>query len=292
MALKERIQEDMKTAMRSGEKERLMTVRMLLAKRSAPRAVRAAFDDQMRRNVPASPGARVERDDRITRQVADDDAGAVERRVVPLEPPLPAGLQHPDLPVVIISGHGNIETAVRATKLGAFDFIEKPLSIEKTVLTVRNALRQQKLELINADMAAALAKEYTMVGESVAMRALRNAASVWLSPESPKSREWLFARLSISKPARAKTPAYDAGAWKAWQFDRPPPHFAPSVDSMWGDPSPAPLWGEPVTVAVSRVKQPPRMVLPIGSSSSKSYQLRSRCPSRPRTAEAGVGSAT
>src|SRR4029453_14527913 len=54
--------------------------------------------------------------------------------------------------VVIISGHGNIETAVRATKLGAFDFIEKPLSIEKTVLTVRNALRQQRLVMINADM--------------------------------------------------------------------------------------------------------------------------------------------
>ena len=69
-----------------------------------------------------------------------------------------------DAAVVIISGHGNIETAVRATKLGAFDFIEKPLSIEKTVLTVRNALRQQRLELINADMAAALAREYTMVG--------------------------------------------------------------------------------------------------------------------------------
>ncbi len=63
-----------------------------------------------------------------------------------------------DAAVVIISGHGNIETAVRATKLGAFDFIEKPLSIEKTVLTVRNALRQQRLELINADMAAALAR--------------------------------------------------------------------------------------------------------------------------------------
>src|SRR5215210_5845405 len=83
-----------------------------------------------------------------------------------------------DASVVMISGHGNIETAVRATKLGAFDFIEKPLSIEKTVLTVRNALRQQKLELINADMAAALAKEYTMVGESVAMRALRKQISV------------------------------------------------------------------------------------------------------------------
>src|SRR6186997_599221 len=83
-----------------------------------------------------------------------------------------------DVAVVIISGHGNIETAVRATKLGAFDFIEKPLSIEKTILTVRNALRQQRLELINADMAAALAREYSMVGESVAMRALRKQISV------------------------------------------------------------------------------------------------------------------
>src|ERR687894_878692 len=83
-----------------------------------------------------------------------------------------------DAAVVIISGHGNIETAVRATKLGAFDFIEKPLSIEKTVLTVRNALRQQRLELINADMAAALSREYVMVGEAVAMRALRKQISV------------------------------------------------------------------------------------------------------------------
>jgi two-component system, NtrC family, nitrogen regulation response regulator NtrX len=80
--------------------------------------------------------------------------------------------------VVIISGHGNVETAVRATKLGAFDFIEKPLSIEKTVLTVRNALRQRRLERLNADLTAELAKEYAMVGESVAMRALRKQISV------------------------------------------------------------------------------------------------------------------
>ena len=83
-----------------------------------------------------------------------------------------------DAAVVIISGHGNVETAVRATKLGAFDFIEKPLSIERTVLTVRNALRQQRLELINAEMSAELAKEYSMVGESVAMRALRKQISI------------------------------------------------------------------------------------------------------------------
>src|SRR5207237_2500705 len=51
-----------------------------------------------------------------------------------------------DSQVVLISGHGNIESAVRAIKLGAFDFVEKPLSLEKTVLVVRNALRQRRLE--------------------------------------------------------------------------------------------------------------------------------------------------
>src|SRR5437763_9632489 len=76
-----------------------------------------------------------------------------------------------DAAVVIISGHGNIETAVRATKMGAFDFIEKPLSIEKTVLSVRNALRQRQLERANAEMSTELSEEYAMVGQSVAMRA-------------------------------------------------------------------------------------------------------------------------
>src|SRR5687767_13410861 len=50
-----------------------------------------------------------------------------------------------DVQVVIISGHGNIESAVRAIKMGAFDFVEKPLTLEKTVLVVRNALRQRTL---------------------------------------------------------------------------------------------------------------------------------------------------
>src|SRR5207245_7162034 len=83
-----------------------------------------------------------------------------------------------DAAVVIISGHGTVETAVRATKLGAFDFIEKPLSIEKTVLTVRNALRQRQLERVNQELAAELKEEYAMVGESVAMRALRKQIAV------------------------------------------------------------------------------------------------------------------
>ena len=55
--------------------------------------------------------------------------------------------------VVMISGHANIETAVRATKLGAFDFVEKPLSLEKVVLVVRNALEYVRLEDENRPLA-------------------------------------------------------------------------------------------------------------------------------------------
>lgn len=53
---------------------------------------------------------------------------------------------HPSLQVIMISGHGTIETAVKATKLGAYDFIEKPLSLEKVLLTIQNALNYNKLE--------------------------------------------------------------------------------------------------------------------------------------------------
>ena len=83
-----------------------------------------------------------------------------------------------DSSVVMISGHGNIETAVRSTKLGAFDFIEKPLSLDRTVVTVRNAIKQRELERMNAELTRELADEYVMVGDSVAMRALRKQISV------------------------------------------------------------------------------------------------------------------
>jgi two-component system nitrogen regulation response regulator NtrX len=83
-----------------------------------------------------------------------------------------------DSAVVMISGHGNIETAVNATKLGAFDFIEKPLSIEKTILTVRNAIKQRELELANRNLTEQLSREYEMIGESVAMRELRKQISI------------------------------------------------------------------------------------------------------------------
>jgi two-component system nitrogen regulation response regulator NtrX len=83
-----------------------------------------------------------------------------------------------DSAVVMISGHGNIETAVKSTKLGAFDFIEKPLSLERTVVTVKNAVRQRELELANEQLQKELADEYVMVGESIAMRALRKQIAI------------------------------------------------------------------------------------------------------------------
>jgi two-component system nitrogen regulation response regulator NtrX len=78
-----------------------------------------------------------------------------------------------DLPVVMISGHGNIESAVRAIKLGAYDFVEKPLSLEKTVLVVGNAVRQRRLEAENRALRATVDRRLTMVGDSYAMEQLR-----------------------------------------------------------------------------------------------------------------------
>jgi two-component system nitrogen regulation response regulator NtrX len=88
------------------------------------------------------------------------------------------GERRVDAQVVIISGHGNIESAVRAIKMGAFDFIEKPLSLEKTVLVVRNAFRQRDLEAENRALRARVDRHETMVGESPAMRHLRDEVAM------------------------------------------------------------------------------------------------------------------
>ena len=78
-----------------------------------------------------------------------------------------------DAPIVMISGHGNIESAVRAIKMGAFDFVEKPLSLDKTVLVVANALRQRQLEAENRALRATVDRRLTMVGDSYVMAQLR-----------------------------------------------------------------------------------------------------------------------
>ncbi|HKV28799.1 MAG TPA: sigma-54 dependent transcriptional regulator [Candidatus Acidoferrales bacterium] len=115
--------------------------------------------------------------------------------------------------VVMISGHGKIETAVRATKLGAFDFIEKPLSLDKTVLAVKNALDYLRLEKENRRLRAELEQHYQILGDSVPMKALRQQIAltaptngrVLIYGESGTGKE-LVARALHAKSSRAQGP--------------------------------------------------------------------------------------
>ncbi|MHB8755048.1 MAG: sigma-54-dependent transcriptional regulator [Candidatus Acidiferrales bacterium] len=115
--------------------------------------------------------------------------------------------------VVMISGHAKIETAVRATKLGAFDFIEKPLSLDKTVLAVKNALDYLRLEKENRRLRAELEYRYQILGDSVPMKALRQQIAltaptngrVLIYGESGTGKE-LVARALHAQSARAKGP--------------------------------------------------------------------------------------
>ena len=75
--------------------------------------------------------------------------------------------------VVMITGHGSVETAVKATKLGAFDFLEKPLSLEKVVLTAKNALKQKRLEEENIQLKEKIKTKYLLIGKSSSIQKLR-----------------------------------------------------------------------------------------------------------------------
>jgi two-component system nitrogen regulation response regulator NtrX len=80
--------------------------------------------------------------------------------------------------VIMISGHATIATAVSATKLGAYDFIEKPLSLEHTLLTARNALSQRRLEQANDLLRHQLEDRFHIVGESIPIKALRKQIAI------------------------------------------------------------------------------------------------------------------
>lgn len=81
--------------------------------------------------------------------------------------------QKRDLATVMISGHGNIETAVKAIKLGAYDFVEKPLSLEKTVIVIKNALKHRSLEQENRYLRERFGSKQVLIGDSPPMRELR-----------------------------------------------------------------------------------------------------------------------
>jgi two-component system nitrogen regulation response regulator NtrX len=113
--------------------------------------------------------------------------------------------------VIIISGHGNIETAVRATKLGAFDFLEKPLSLEKTVLVIKNAIDYLRLESENRRLRAELEERHQILGNSVPMKALRQQIAltapttgrVLIYGESGTGKELVARALHAQSPRRS-----------------------------------------------------------------------------------------
>lgn len=77
---------------------------------------------------------------------------------------------HPTIPVIMISGHGDIQTAVECMKIGAFDYIEKPPDLNRLLNTVRNALNNNKLQEENKQLKKKIAKNYEMIGNSEAMK--------------------------------------------------------------------------------------------------------------------------
>lgn len=72
----------------------------------------------------------------------------------------------PKVIVIMMSGHGSIETAVKATKLGAYDYFEKPLSLEKVALVIKHALREMKLEEENKDLRRKIERRFELIGDS------------------------------------------------------------------------------------------------------------------------------
>jgi DNA-binding NtrC family response regulator len=121
-------------------------------------------------------------------------------------------------PVIMMSGHGNVETAVEATRLGAYDFLEKPLSMAKLLLTVERALEADKLERENVGLRRRAPLVQEPAGRSAAMQRLREQVKriaqhdTWvLITGEPGSGRETFARFLHSQSARRERPFVDLG---------------------------------------------------------------------------------
>src|SRR6185436_3864475 len=122
-------------------------------------------------------------------------------------------LQKVPSPVIMVSGHGDIQTAVECTKRGAFDFLEKPLNRDRLLLAVRNAVRQQRLEEEVDELRERTARDYQLVGDASTMKDLREQielaaptkATVLIQGESGTGKE-LVAREIHRRSSRARQP--------------------------------------------------------------------------------------
>ncbi len=119
---------------------------------------------------------------------------------------------HPELPVVMISGHGTIATAVEATRLGAFDFMEKPLERDRVLLVLRNALERKRLQEEIREYRLDFEERYKMVGGSKALdevhqlvaRVAPTHASVLITGESGTGKELVARAIHRNSPRSAK----------------------------------------------------------------------------------------
>jgi DNA-binding NtrC family response regulator len=118
-----------------------------------------------------------------------------------------------DAPVIMISGHGNIETAVEAVKKGAYDFIQKPLDLNRLLVTVRNALDKSNLVTETKTLRKKISKTFDMVGESASIQVIKDMiervaptdARVLITGENGTGKE-LVARWLHEKSSRAALP--------------------------------------------------------------------------------------
>jgi two-component system nitrogen regulation response regulator NtrX len=118
----------------------------------------------------------------------------------------------PTVPVVMMSGHGTIETAVRTTKLGAYDFIEKPLSLEKTLLVLRHALEERRLARENSDLLRQAEASVEIVGEDPAIVELRRrvdlaaagSGRVLVTGEHGTGKELVARAIHLHSPRRLR----------------------------------------------------------------------------------------
>ncbi|MBI9065809.1 MAG: sigma-54-dependent Fis family transcriptional regulator [Salinivirgaceae bacterium] len=120
---------------------------------------------------------------------------------------------YPDLQVIMISGHGNVDTAVKAVKMGAYDFIEKPLDLNRLLVTIRNAMDRSELITETKSLRRKISKSYDMVGESAPIKQILDMidlvapteARVLITGENGTGKE-VAARWIHDKSHRADSP--------------------------------------------------------------------------------------